>query len=103
MDAYEVIVKPLITEKSVWLSGRRFEATSSQPARGGTYTFEVHPKANKVQIRDAVQRIYGVKVQDVRTFSRPGKKRRYRYSVGVTSARKKAVVTLHPDYHIDLF
>jgi large subunit ribosomal protein L23 len=103
MEAYEVIIKPLITEKSVWLSGRRFDQTSSQPARGGTYTFEVNGKANKVQIRDAVERIYGVKVMDVRTGRRPGKRRRYRYSVGVTATAKKAIVTLHPDSHIDLF
>lgn len=103
MDAYEVIIRPLITEKSVWQSGRRFEQTSSQPARGGTYTFEVHPKANKAQVRDAVERIYGVKVLDVRTGKQPGKRRRYRYNVGVTSGTKKAVITLHPDYHIDLF
>ncbi len=103
MDAYEVIVKPLITEKSVWLSGRRFEETSSKPARGGTYTFEVHPKANKAQVRYAIERIYGVRVMDVRTGRRPGKRRRYRQSIGVTSAMKKAIVTLHPDYHIDLF
>ncbi len=103
MDAYEVIIKPLITEKSVWLSGRRFEGTSSRPARGGTYTFEVHPKANKAQIRDAIERIYTVKVLRVHTGTRPGKRRRYRYSVGVTSATKKATVTLYPEYHIDLF
>lgn len=103
MDAYEVLIKPLITEKSVWLSGRRFEQTSSSPARGGTYTFQVHPKANKAQIRYAVERIYGVKVLTVHTGKQPGKRRRYRQSVGVTSATKKATVTLHPDFHIDLF
>jgi large subunit ribosomal protein L23 len=103
MDAYEVIIKPLITEKSVWLSGRRYEETSSRPARGGTYTFEVHPKANKAEIRYAVERIYGVKVMRVHTGRQPGKRRRYRYNVGVTSATKKASVTLHPDFHIDLF
>ncbi len=103
MDAYETIVKPLITEKSVWLSGRRFDETTSKPARGGTYTFQVHPKANKAQIRDAVERIYGVKVMDVRTGRRPGKRRRYRHSIGTTAETKKAAVTLHPDYHIDLF
>lgn len=103
MDAYEVLIRPLITEKSVWLSGRSFEQTSSHPARGGTYTFEVHPKANKAQIRDAVERIYGVKVLEVRTMYKHGKRRRYRYSVGVTAGSKKASVTLHPDFHIDLF
>ncbi len=103
MDAYEVIIKPLITEKSVWQSGRRFDATKSKPARGGTYAFEVHPKAGKAQVRDAIERIYGVKVMDVRTAKQPGKKRRYRYNVGVTAATKKAVVTLDPEYHIDLF
>lgn len=103
MDAYEVIVRPLITEKSVWASRQRFDATSSQVARGGTYTFEINPRANKAQVRDAIQRIYSVKVQDVRTGRQPGKRRRYRNTVGVTSGTKKAIVTLHPDYHIDLF
>lgn len=103
MDAYEVIIRPLITEKSVWQSGRRFDETASKPARGGTYTFEVHNKANKAQIRDAIERIYGVKVLDVRTGKSPGKRRRYRYSIGVTATAKKAVITLHPDHHIDLF
>jgi len=103
MDAYEVIIRPLITEKSVWQSGRRLEATRSRPARGGMYTFEVNPKASKPQIKDAVERIYGVKVMEVRTAKRPGKPRRYRFTVGRTRGIKKAVVTLHPDYHIDLF
>ena len=103
MDPYQVIIRPLITEKSVWQSGRRFEQTSSRPARGGTYTFEVHPKANKTQVKQAIEQIYGVKVLEVRTAKRPGKPRRYRWHVGHTKTIKKAIVTLHPDYHIDLF
>ena len=103
MDAYQVIVRPLITEKTVWQSGRRFDATVHKLARGGTYTFEVNPKASKMQIKDAVERIYSVRVMEVRTSTRPGKRRRYRYSVGQTRSMKKAIVTLRQDSHIDLF
>jgi len=69
----------------------------------GAYSFEVNRKANKAQIRNAVERIYNVKVQKVRTANRKGKERRRGRHYGVTSSWKKAVVFLDPDYHIDLF
>jgi len=69
----------------------------------GAYSFEVNKKANKTQIRNAVERIYNVKVQKVRTANRKGKSRRRGRTSGVTSSWKKAVVFLDPDYHIDLF
>ncbi len=97
MDLYHTIVRPLITEKS------SYQAKQSAAGRGGTYSFEVHPEANKAQIKDAVEKIYGVKVLDVRTSNRPGKVRRYRYKYGVTRQIKKAVVTVDQDSHIDLF
>lgn len=92
MDPYQVVIKPLITEKG-----------TTQNESLNQYSFQVHEDANKVQIRDAIEKIYEVRVVKVRTLKRQGKVRRYRYSVGRTTAKKKAVVTLHPDDHIDLF
>jgi len=69
----------------------------------GAYSFEVNSKANKTQIRNAVERIYNVKVQKVRTANRRGKYRRRGRNFGMTSSWKKAVVYLKPDFHIDLF
>jgi len=103
MDIYHTIVRPLVTEKGTHQSQLSHEETRTRPARGGAYTFEVHPKANKGQIRQAIEKIYNVRVQTVRTSTRAGKKRRYRMTVGTTRGWKKAVVVLHPDYHIDLF
>lgn len=103
MDIYHTIIRPLVTEKGTHQSQQRQDATASRPARGGSYSFEVHSKANKAQIRQAIEKIYNVRVMSVRTSNRAGKRRRYRMSVGTTASWKKAVVVLHPDYHIDLF
>jgi len=92
MDPYQVVIKPLITEKG-----------TTQNEKVNQYTFQVHEGANKVQIREAVQKIYEVRVLKVRTMNRQGKQRRYRYTRGRTASMKKAVVTLHPEDHIDLF
>ncbi|MBK9119698.1 MAG: 50S ribosomal protein L23 [Phycisphaerales bacterium] len=97
MDIYHTIIKPLVTEKST------HQSRSSSKEHGGTYTFEVHTEANKAQIRNAVEQIYGVKVLDVRTSNRPGKVRRFRFRYGQTRATKKAVVTVDRDSAIDLF
>jgi large subunit ribosomal protein L23 len=97
MDIYHTIIRPLVTEKSTHQSR---QATKDM---GGSYSFEVHPLANKMQIKDAVEKIYGVKVFDVRTSNRPGKVRRFRYRYGHTRRTKKAVVRLDKDSHIDLF
>lgn len=92
MGDYDIIIRPLITEQ-----GMHFANTK------GAYCFEVNRKANKVQIKNAVEKIYGVKVDKVRTANRKGKHRRRGRTLGVTPAWKKAVVFLEPDYHIDLF
>jgi len=92
MDPYQVVIKPLITEK-----GTTQNETINQ------YAFQVHQRANKAQIREAVETIYDVRVLKVRTLKRRGKMRRYRYTRGRTAGMKKAVVTLHPDDHIPLF
>ena len=92
MDDYNIIIKPLVTEQ-----GMHFANTKN------AYSFEVNKKANKVQIRGAVERLYSVKVTDVRTANVKGKPRRSGRTMGVTKSWKKAVVVLHEDYHIDLF
>jgi large subunit ribosomal protein L23 len=92
VDDYNIIIKPLVTEQ-----GMHFANTKN------AYSFEVNKKANKVQIRGAVERLYNVKVTDVRTANVKGKPRRRGRSMGMTKSWKKAVVVLHEDYHIDLF
>lgn len=54
-------------------------------------------------MKEAIEKIYGVKVSEVRIANREGKTRRYRMKYGKTPRWKKAYVELHPDYHIDLF
>ena len=103
MDVYHAIVRPLVTEKGTFQSQQSQDATGSRPARGGAYSFEVHPEANKAQIKQAVEKIYNVKVLSVRTANRRGKPRRVRYKRGQTKQWKKAVVVLDRDSHIDLF
>jgi large subunit ribosomal protein L23 len=92
MDYTHVIVKPLVTEKS----------THQQTTRN-TYAFEVNPAANKHQIKLAVEKLYNVKVTDVRTMTRRGKPRRTKYKLTTSSAWKRAVVALAPESQIDLF
>ncbi len=92
MDDYNIIVKPLVTEQGMHFANAK-----------GAYSFEVNKKANKIQIRNAIERIYNVKVDEVRTANYKGKPRRRGRSMGTTASWKKAVVVLKPDYHIDLF
>ncbi len=92
MDDYNVIVRPIITEQGMHFANVK-----------GAYSFEVNKKANKTEIKNAVEKIYGVKVQKVRTANHRGKYRRRGRTFGMTASWKKAVVYLEPDYHIDLF
>jgi len=92
VDDYNVIIRPLITEQGTHLASTK-----------GAYSFEVNKKANKVQIKKAVEALYNVKVDKVRTANRRGKHRRRGKTFGTTASWKKAVVYLGPDYHIDLF
>ena len=92
MDAYDTIVRPLITEQGVHFANTR-----------SAYSFEVNKKANKQQIKNAIEKIYEVKVNKVRTANRKGKERRSGRNIGTTANWKKAVVYLEPEYHIDLF
>lgn len=92
MDDFNVIIRPLVTEQGMHFASAR-----------NAYSFEVHPKANKFQIRNAVERLYNVKVVDVRTANVRGKPRRRGRHFGRTRNWKKAVVVLHEDFHIDVF
>ena len=103
MDIYHVIKRPLVTEKGTHQSEQSYAVTRHKSARGGSYTFAVHTEASKPVIKQAIEKIYNVKVLSVRTSRRRGKPRRYRYKTGKTADWKKAVVVLHADYHIDLF
>lgn len=103
MDIYHIIKRPLVTEKGTHQSAQSYPATRHQPARGGAYTFEVHKDASKPQIKQAIEKIYNVRVRTVRTASRKGKMRRVRFKVGRRANWKKAVVVLDAADHIDLF
>jgi large subunit ribosomal protein L23 len=92
LDEHNVVVRPLITEQSTHFANER-----------GAYCFHVHRDANKQQIKEAVERLYGVKVDKVRTANRRGKYRRRGRRYGKRADWKKAVVFLKGDYHIDLF
>jgi len=90
LTPWDVIRRPRISEKSVYQQGS-----------DNKYTFEVHPKATKVQVRDAIKRLFEVDVLSVRTMNHAGKERRTRYGVGRTPAWKKAIVTLAEGQQIE--
>ena len=92
MDDYNIIIQPLVTEQGIHFANTK-----------GAYSFEVNKKANKQQIKKAIEKLYSVKVSKVRTANRKGKYRRRGGSFGQKADWKKAVVFLKPDYHIDLF
>lgn len=83
---YDVILRPVITEKSMGLTGEK------------KYTFYVNPLANKSQIKEAVEKMFvGTKVAAVNTMNIDGKRRRRGYIVGRTAKSKKAIVSLTED------
>jgi large subunit ribosomal protein L23 len=92
MHRYEVLRRPVLTEKTDILS-----------EQSNQYVFEVAKGANKAQIRDAVEVIFDVKVVAVRTMVMPGKSRRWGRHVSRTPSWKKAIVTLADGDRIDMF
>ena len=92
-DPRDVILRPVVSEKSYGLLD------------DGAYTFVVHPDANKIEIRDAIEAIFNVRVSKVNTLNRKGKVKRNRRTntVGHRSDTKRAIVTLHEGDSIDLF
>ncbi|NLY73400.1 MAG: 50S ribosomal protein L23 [Tissierellia bacterium] len=85
MTAYDIILAPIVSENSLMLTSEK------------KYTFRVHPKANKYQIKDAVEEIFNVKVTAVNTMHVNGKPKRQGRHEGTTRNWKKAIVTLSPD------
>lgn len=90
-DARDVIVAPVVSEKSYGLLDE------------GRYTFVVHPTANKTEVKQAVERIFGVKVRAVNTLNRKGKRKRFGRTHGRRKDTKRAIVTLAPGEEIDIF
>jgi large subunit ribosomal protein L23 len=89
-DPRKILRTLLISEKSV-----------DQRERHGAYVFEVAPDANKIDIKRAVEALFGVDVRKVTTLNNPGKERRLgRYAPGRTASWKKAIVKLAPEQTI---
>ncbi len=94
--ANTILIRPLITEKTELLSGGRNQ-----------YTFVVHKKANKVEIKKAVEEMYNVAVESVNTLIMPGKVKTRSTKSGILKGRqpsiKKAIITLTEGEEIDFF
>jgi large subunit ribosomal protein L23 len=90
-NVYKTLIRPVLTEKT------------TQMSEHGQYVFRVEKKANKYQIRQAVEKIFGVDVVKVNTMRMPGKPKRVGRFQGRKPSWKKAIVTLAPDQSIDLF
>ena len=91
MDPTQVIIRPVVSEKSFVL------------AEAGKYTFRVHDKAHKTQIRQAIELLFDVKVVEVRTASVKSKPKRRGHTSGRTRAWKKAIVQVGPGDTIPIF
>ncbi len=90
-DHRDILIAPVVSEKSYSLLD------------ANKYTFLVHPDANKTEIKIAVEKIFGVKVTDVNTINRKGKRKRNRYTQGKRPNQKLAVVTLAAGDSIEIF
>jgi len=90
-DPRDIIIAPVVSEKSYGLLDEN------------KYTFLVRPDANKVQIRQAVEQVFGVKVTSVNTINRKGKRKRTRFGYGKRKDTKRAIVALAEGDRIDIF
>jgi large subunit ribosomal protein L23 len=90
-DPHDVLLRPVISEKSYGLLDEN------------KYTFLVHPDANKTQIKIAVEKVFGVRVLNVNTLNREGKRKRTRFGIGQRKATKRAIVSLAEGDRIDIF
>lgn len=86
----DIIIKPIVSEKSYGLMDE------------GKYTFEVDPRSNKTEIKNAIETIFDVKVSSVNTANRQGKSRRTKFGLGKRKDTKRAIVTLR-EGTIDIF
>ena len=89
-DPRDVILRPVVSEKSYALIDE------------GKYTFEVDPRSNKTEIKQAVERIFNVKVASVNTMNRVGKATRTKFGIGKRKDTKRAIITLKSG-SIDIF
>ena len=89
---YQILLRPLVTEKG-----------THQSTRYNAYAFQVNPVATKDQIKAAVEELFHVRVEVVRTMNRQGKTRRFRQTLGKLPSWKKAVVTLNGEDKIEFF
>jgi len=92
MSPQQVIIRPIVTEKTAELQGD-----------DNQYTFEVHRQANKIEIRKAVEIVFGVRVDRVNTMVVRGNIKRVGRNYGKSRQWKKAIVTLHSGDSIDLY
>lgn len=92
LEPHQVLLRPLVTEKGV-----------HRAARNNQYAFEIHRDASKHDVKRAVEILFDVKVEKVRTQNRKGKSRRFKFRAGQTSGWKKAIVSLREDDRIDFF
>ena len=90
-DPRDILIAPVVSEKSYGLLDEN------------KYTFLVDPRANKTQIKIAVEQIFGVKVLSVNTINRQGKTRRTRYGLGRRANTKRAIISVAPGDRIDIF
>ena len=91
MDPDQIIVEPLLTEKTTRMREEH------------TYAFRVDPRANKLEVMHALETMFGVHPRDCRIMNVKGKPKRVRYRKGYTSRWKKAIVTLPADESIGIF
>lgn len=91
MDKYQIIKRPIVSEKTTRLSEDR------------KYTFEVDRRANKIQIKEAVEELFGVKVESVNVINGVAKKKRVGEYTGYKGAVAKAIVTLKEGNKIDIY
>ncbi|SRR6056297_212639 len=92
LDSHQILLRPLVTEKGV-----------HRATRNNQYAFQIHRDATKIDVRRAVEELFDVKVAKVRTQTRKGKTRRFKFRYGKTSDWKKAIVQLDPEHRIDFF
>ncbi|WP_067807013.1 50S ribosomal protein L23 [Actinomadura formosensis] len=90
-DPRDIIIAPVVSEKSYGLLDEN------------KYTFIVRPDANKTQIKQAVEAVFGVKVTNVNTLNRQGKRKRTRFGYGKRKDTKRAIVSLAEGERIDIF
>ncbi|AYY14743.1 50S ribosomal protein L23 [Actinobacteria bacterium YIM 96077] len=90
-DPHDILIKPVVSEKSYSLLDEN------------KYTFIVDPRANKTEIKIAVEKVFNVKVVGVNTANRSGKRRRTRFGMGKRPDTKRAIVAVAPGQRIDIF